>query len=169
MHGENLKLIKWASSFWSFMVLFGKNMEPINRLPALASLLFGMLFLYSEAWNFISESNFPSVASSPPLSPLLLRYTKGHCFAPWFTVFADKSDIKMYVSTEHMWNDYSYREKSKYSERNLSQCQFVHRKCRGIEPGTSRWEAGDSPPEPWHGLHVCVLWVPASQRTQPWY
>jgi hypothetical protein len=76
---------------------------------------------------------------------------------PWFTVFADKSDIKMYVSTELMWNDYSHKEKSKYLERNFSQYHFVHRKCHGIEHGTSRWEVGDCPPEPWHGLHVCVL------------
>jgi len=71
-----------------------------------------------------------------PLSPPS-RYTKGHCFAPWFTDFVDKGDIKMYVSTEHIWNHCAYREKS-YSERNLSQCHFVHRKSRGIEPGTSR-------------------------------
>ena len=84
---------------YSFMVLFGKNMEPSNRLPALASLLFGMLFLNFEAWNFISESNFPSMASSPSLSPLPLRCTEGHCFALRFTVFADKSDIKMWVQS----------------------------------------------------------------------
>jgi hypothetical protein len=38
---------------------------------------------------------------------------------------------------------------------NLSQGPFVRHKTPmagpGIEPGPSRWEAGDWPPEPWHG------------------
>jgi hypothetical protein len=89
--------------------------EPSNRLPSLASLLFVMLFLNSQACNFISESSFPSMVSSPPGSPLPQRYTEWHCFAPWFTVFADKSEIKMFVSTEQMWNDHTYRQKLKKS------------------------------------------------------
>jgi len=51
--------------------------------------------------------------------PVPLRYKKGHCFAPWFAVFADKSAIKMYVSTD-MWNDYSYREKNRSTRRETS-------------------------------------------------
>ena len=39
---------------------------------------------------------------------------------------------------------------------NLSQCQFFHRKSEtdwpGIEPGSAVREAGDKPPEPWHGV-----------------
>jgi hypothetical protein len=47
---------------------------------------------------------------------------------------------------EHRWNEVD-RGKPKYSEQNLSQRHFVHHKSHmdlpGIEPGPSRWEAGD--------------------------
>jgi hypothetical protein len=38
---------------------------------------------------------------------------------------------------------------------NLPQCRFIHHKFHkirpGLEPGPPRWEAGDYPPELWHG------------------
>jgi hypothetical protein len=44
---------------------------------------------------------------------------------------------------------------------DLSQYHFVHHKSHmgrtRIEPGPPRWEAGDEPPEPWHGLSDKVI------------
>jgi hypothetical protein len=46
---------------------------------------------------------------------------------------------------EHRWKE-TDRGKPKYSRKNLSHCHFVHKSHMdrpGIEPGPSRWEAGD--------------------------
>jgi hypothetical protein len=51
-----------------------------------------------------------------------------------------------YEFGERMWND-TDRENPKNSEKNLSQCQFVHHKSQidwtGRETGPPLWEAGD--------------------------
>lgn len=58
---------------------------------------------------------------------------------------------------EQWWNETDVG-KPIYSERSLSQCQTVHLKSHmdwpGIDSGPLRWEAGDKPPEQWHG-HIC--------------
>jgi hypothetical protein len=60
----------------------------------------------------------------------------------------------IYEYGERLWNNID-REKPKKSEKNLSQCFFAHNKSHmdwpGRIPGTPRWEAGDWPPETWHG------------------
>jgi hypothetical protein len=52
---------------------------------------------------------------------------------------------------------YIGRRKPKNSEKNLSQCPFVHQKSHmdwpGREPWNPRWGTGDWRPEPWHGRH----------------
>jgi hypothetical protein len=52
----------------------------------------------------------------------------------------------IYEYGERRWND-TDRGKTKNSEKNLSQCHFVHHKYHKDwpkrEPGTPRWEAGD--------------------------
>jgi hypothetical protein len=51
-----------------------------------------------------------------------------------------------YVDISWTWNDPD-KGNPKYSERNLSQYHFFHKKSHmdwpGIEPGPPRWEAGD--------------------------
>jgi hypothetical protein len=51
----------------------------------------------------------------------------------------------LFLVMEHRWNEID-RGKPKYSEKNLSQCHFVHHKSHmdgpGIKPGPPRWEAG---------------------------
>jgi hypothetical protein len=67
---------------------------------------------------------------------------------------SDKSNNKVHVSMEHRWND-TDRGKLECSEKNLSQCNFVHHNAHmdwpGIELGPSRWETHDQPFESWHG------------------
>jgi hypothetical protein len=59
----------------------------------------------------------------------------------WWRLF-----FVLFQVMEHRWNEID-RRKPKYSEKNLSQCHFVHHKSHmdwaGIEPGPPRWEAGD--------------------------
>ena len=47
---------------------------------------------------------------------------------------------------DHWWNEID-RGKPKYSEKNVSQCHFVRHKFHmdrsGIEPGSTKLEAGD--------------------------
>jgi hypothetical protein len=60
--------------------------------------------------------------------------------------------------TNPTWTDLGSNPglRGNWQGKNLPQCDFVHNKLHmywpGIEPGPPRWEAGDLPPEPWHGL-----------------
>jgi hypothetical protein len=51
----------------------------------------------------------------------------------------------MKIGVEHWWND-TERGKPKYTEKNLSQCHFIHHKFHvdwpGIELDTPRQKAG---------------------------
>jgi hypothetical protein len=54
--------------------------------------------------------------------------------------------------------EWNWQEKTEVLGENLSQCHIVHYKSQmnwpGIEPVPPRWNSGDQPPEPWHGLLV---------------
>jgi hypothetical protein len=60
--------------------------------------------------------------------------------------------IHEWIWSEQWWND-TDRWKPKNSEKHQPQCHFVHHESQsdwhGREPGPSRWEAGDEPPELW--------------------
>jgi hypothetical protein len=78
--------------------------------------------------------------------------------APWCPSDKSINTTKMTPSVEQWWVDSTWR-KTKWSERNLSSATFVRHKHHmdwpGIEPGSPRWEVGEYPPEPWHGLSLC--------------
>jgi len=61
---------------------------------------------------------------------------------------------------ENWWNDIDTGQ-SKYMEKDLFQCHFVHHKYHtnwpGDEPRPPREDVGDSPLEPWHGLETRKL------------
>jgi hypothetical protein len=66
---------------------------------------------------------------------------------------------RRYMSMEQWWNDID-RAKRKNSEKNLSQCHFVHYKFHvdwpGDKPGHPRWQARGYSLAPWHGT-ICVI------------
>lgn len=78
-----------------------------------------------------------------------------------------KDVIKTKLNTEHWWNDVD-GEASKYSAKNLFQCQFVHfkphRDCSGIKRGYPQWEAGDNPAVPWNNLYLKFKFLPHTKR-----
>jgi hypothetical protein len=65
----------------------------------------------------------------------------------------------VYTSMEPWWNDVNMGN-TKNSERNQSQCCFVHHKSHGdwlwCEPSPPQWEDGNWPPESWPSLVVLV-------------
>jgi hypothetical protein len=78
---------------------------------------------------------------------------------PWWGLLCNPvmkmiSVFSFFGVMEHGWNEIDM-EKPKCSGKNLSQCHFAHHKSYtdwpGIEPRPPRREAGDQPPEPWHG------------------
>jgi len=52
----------------------------------------------------------------------------------------------------------AHLDRTKYWEKNLSQCQFVHHKSHmdwpEMEPGLTRWQAGNWPTEPRSGQQI---------------
>jgi hypothetical protein len=71
----------------------------------------------------------------------------------------------IHESGDPWWND-NDRGKQK-SEKNLSQCHFVHHKNSvqwiGLEPRPPWWEAGDCPLKQWHGLDQINAWINATE------
>jgi hypothetical protein len=71
------------------------------------------------------------------------RSLEAYCATLWWRwlVF-----FPFFLVMEHRWNE-TDKGKPKYSGKNLSQCNFVYHKSHmdwpSIEPGPTRWEAGD--------------------------
>jgi hypothetical protein len=61
---------------------------------------------------------------------------------------------RWYMSMEQWWNDVYWRE-PKNSEKNVSQCHFIHHKSHKEWPASEleipMWEGSDQPLEPRHG------------------
>jgi hypothetical protein len=83
---------------------------------------------------------------APQQKLLTHRSLKAYCATLVMKMKRKMISFFIFQVMEHRWNEI-YREKSKYSGKNLSQCHFVHHKSHmdlpGMEPGLLQWGAGD--------------------------
>jgi hypothetical protein len=104
----------------------------------LLCILYELLCCYSCRWG---ETMFPNCG-----------HQRTCCSSP--------DDIWVWRATVEWCID---RGKAKNSDRNVSQCHFVHHKSlvdwHRREPDPPRWEAGDWPPELWHGRRNCFSFL----------
>lgn len=87
-------------------------------------------------WKYFCVQCSPISAKGSQTSPVCPSDNSSKC-------------IKMGMNMEYWWND-TYNGTLKYSQKRLSQGQFVCCSWPGIESRTPRWDASDWPPGSWH-------------------
>ena len=91
-------------------------------------------------WDFFFLSRFFSLIHFVPLNPSLLLHVT---YVPYYCPYTINT-------TQTSMPSAGFEPTIPVSER--PQTHALDRTATGIEPGPPRWEAGDWPPELWHGL-----------------
>jgi hypothetical protein len=125
------------------------------------------MWFQSNSFSRLSYQNFKLTLASEQCAKLLFLWHVVLKLRQW-NMFArgnvcccsSRWSETMSLNCGHQrWND-TDRRKPNNSEKNLSQCNFVHHKAHMESPGREPWpplsEVGNQPPEPWHGLRGIV-------------